>query len=178
MTRPSRWKRSDAKSPAAFPSGFSCLSSYGFKRFGPDAPLGFARLYQRLGHPDTSATDISLTGRLIAHQDGSGTFRIKDGLIQEVHRKSDKTWIEISNLEQFQTPDGHYLPQISSVTYRDPKTGDIESNRSNHFAWTHVGNFYLPEHLFTIEVGPAGARSVRKITFSNHKLSSVSKIAE
>jgi len=102
------------------------------------------------------------SGRLIAHKDGSGTFRIHDGLIHEVHRKSDSTWIEITNVEQLKTHDGRYLPETTSVTYRDPKTGDLLSNGSNRFTWKRVCDFYLPESTFTVEVGKNGARTVQK----------------
>lgn len=114
-----------------------------------------------------------IAGRLIAHTDGSGTFRVnKDGILIEVHRKSDNAWFEITNIEQFKTHTGRYLPRTTTVTYRDPKTGDIESNRSNLFTWKRVGDFYLPEEALTFEGGAGGKRTVHSITFANHKLAS------
>lgn len=111
-----------------------------------------------------------VNGRLVAHNDGSGVFRIKDGVIREVIRKSDRMWFEVSTLEIFETPDGLVLPRTSSTTYRDPKTGDVTSNRSNHFAWTQVGDYFLPQNALTVEVGADGSRNVRRIEFSNHEL--------
>jgi len=109
-------------------------------------------------------------GRLIAEDDGSGMFRIKNGVISEVVRKSESSWFEISNIEQLQTHNGQYLPRFTSVVYRHPQTGDIQSNRSNLFTWKRVGDFYLPASASTVEVGSRGERSVRKIVFTNHKL--------
>ncbi len=110
-------------------------------------------------------------GVLIAQKDGSGVFRLVDGTIHEVLRKSDESWFEITNLDQFKTPEGTFLPQVSAVVYRDPATGDIQSQRSNLFTWTEVGDFFLPKRTLTIDVGDAGKRSMRELILSNHKLS-------
>ncbi len=117
---------------------------------------------------DDDASHVS--GRLIAHNDGSGMFRIRDGVIWEVIRKSEKSWFEVSTLETVETPDGKILPRSTSTTYRDPKTGDITSNHSNFFGCKQVGGFFLPESALTIEVGANGTRTVRRITFDDHQL--------
>ncbi|MEX0793795.1 MAG: DUF3386 family protein [Pirellulaceae bacterium] len=117
---------------------------------------------------DQDATHAA--GRLVEHTDGSGVFRIEDDLIREVHRKSDSAWFEISTLETEVTSEGKHLPRSTSVTYRDPKTGDIESNLSNRFSWIKVGDFHLPAEAYTVEVANGGERSVRKITFTDHRL--------
>ncbi|RCS46411.1 DUF3386 family protein [Bremerella cremea] len=109
-------------------------------------------------------------GRLIAENDGSGVFRIQDGEIKEVIRRNESSWFEITTLENFTTPAGKVLPQTTSVTFRDPQTGDIESNLSNYFGWKQVGNFYLPATCYTVKVGEEGQRSVRKLEFTGHQL--------
>ncbi|MFN3153260.1 DUF3386 family protein [Bremerella sp.] len=111
-----------------------------------------------------------VAGRLIAENDGSGVFRIQDGQIKEVIRRNESSWFEITTLENFTTPDGKVLPQTTSVTFRDPDTGNIESNLSNYFAWKKVGDFYLPDHCYTVKTGEEGERSVRKLVFSSHQL--------
>ncbi|QDU76338.1 N-acetylneuraminate epimerase [Bremerella volcania] len=111
-----------------------------------------------------------VAGRLIAENDGSGIFRIQDGQIKEVIRRNESSWFEITTLENFTTPAGKVLPQTTSVTFRDPDTGNIESNLSNNFAWKKVGNYYLPDHCYTVKTGEKGERSVRKLEFSAHQL--------
>jgi len=111
-----------------------------------------------------------VAGRLIAENDGSGVFRIQDGQIKEVIRRNESSWFEITTLENFTTPAGKVLPQTTSVTFRDPDTGDIESNLSNYFAWKKVGDFYLPDHCYTVKTGDKGERSVRKLEFTAHQL--------
>ncbi|MEW4528094.1 DUF3386 family protein [Maioricimonas sp. JC845] len=110
-------------------------------------------------------------GRLIAQDDGGATLRrIGDRVLREVHRKSDTAWFEITTLKVLPTADGQFLPEVTSVVYRDPATGNITSNRTNHFSWTKVGEFLLPEEALTVEVAGEGARTTRKLAFSNHRL--------
>lgn len=111
-----------------------------------------------------------VAGRLIAENDGSGVFRIQDGQIKEVIRRNESSWFEITTLENFTTPEGKVLPQTTSVTFRDPDTGNIESNLANYFAWKKVGEYYLPDHCYTVKTGESGERSVRKLEFSAHQL--------
>ncbi|WDI40993.1 DUF3386 family protein [Bremerella sp. P1] len=111
-----------------------------------------------------------VAGRLIAENDGSGVFRIQEGQIKEVIRRNESSWFEITTLENFITPSGKVLPQTTSVTFRDPDTGNIESNLSNYFAWKQVGDFYLPDHCYTVKTGEKGERSVRKLEFTAHQL--------
>src|SRR5690606_17101333 len=119
--------------------------------------------------PDEDARHIA--GRLVADNDGGGALRIQDGVIREVHRKSGSSWFEVSTLDSLRTDDGRYLPKVSSVTYRDPESGDLRSTRSNTFAWEKVGAFHLPKETLTVELGPGGERTTRRITLSNHRLS-------
>ena len=100
-------------------------------------------------------------------------FRIANGLIREVLRKSDTQWLEISNMELTRTTEGKVLPKSTSVCYRDPGTGNLLSNRSNTFAWQRVGGFDLPARSYTVEVSENGQRSVRELVLSNHRLTSV-----
>ncbi len=111
-----------------------------------------------------------IAGRLVAENDGSGIFRIQDGQIKEIIRRNESSWFEISTLENFTTGSGKILPQTTSVTFRDPETGNITSNLSNYFAWKEVGDFYLPDHCYTVKTGEEGERSIRKLEFSAHQL--------
>ncbi|WP_197452137.1 DUF3386 family protein [Rosistilla carotiformis] len=140
-----------------------------------------SKLRSVIGHrrPGSAATEVKLAesgasadfGLFVARLDGSGTFRIQDGLIREVHRKNDSHWFEITNVEFFDAGNGKVLPETSSVTYRDPKTGDITKNVVNRFTWTSVGDFLLPEGCLTIETSADGGRQTRQLQFTKHKLS-------
>ncbi|PQO45359.1 DUF3386 family protein [Blastopirellula marina] len=109
-------------------------------------------------------------GRQIAENDGSGVFRIQDGEIKEVIRRNESSWFEITTLENFTTSAGKVLPRTTSVTFRNPDTGNIESNLSNYFGWTKVGAFYLPSDCKTVKVGEDGQRSTRTLSFTGHQL--------
>ncbi|MEW4456033.1 DUF3386 family protein [Bremerella sp. JC817] len=109
-------------------------------------------------------------GRLVAENDGSGIFRIQDGQIKEVIRRNESSWFEITTLENLTTPAGKVLPRSTSVTFRNPDTGNIESNLSNYFGWTQVGEFFLPDYCYTVKVGADGERSTRKLEFKSHQL--------
>lgn len=109
-------------------------------------------------------------GVYVTRTDGNGTLRIEDGVIREVHRKSDSRWFEITNIELFDAGDNKVLPATTSVTYRDPKTGDITSNKTNRFEWSEVGGFFLPKSCLTVETSSAGKRQTRELTFTDHKL--------
>ncbi|MFG0267031.1 MAG: DUF3386 family protein [Rhodopirellula sp. JB055] len=139
-----------------------------------------SKLSSVIGHrrPGGDAPEVTLDergtspefGSYVSRVDGSGVFRIENGRIREVHRKSDSRWFEITNVEFFDSEDGKVLPEITSVTYRDPKTGNITKNKTNRFTWTRVGDFFLPEECLTIETGSDGSRQTREITFTNHRL--------
>lgn len=143
-------------------------------------PWIHSKLRSVIGHrrPGSAAVEVQVAeqetspefGIFVARKDGSGTFRIENGLIREVLRKTDSNWLEITNVEMFDAGDGKVLPETSSVSYRDPKTGDLTKNVTNRFTWTRAGDFFLPSECFTIETGAAGARQTRQLTFRNHKL--------
>jgi hypothetical protein len=109
-------------------------------------------------------------GRLVNIDGKNVSFRLKDDVITEVHRRSNKSWFTISILDVWRTKEGSVLPRNTSVTYRDPQTGTITLNRSNTFSFTHVGNFDLPEWMLTVECSEDFKRNVGSIKLSNHRL--------
>jgi len=116
-----------------------------------------------------------VAGQLVEQLDGSGTFRIRDGVLLEVLRKDDSQWMEISNLDMFVTAEGKQLPRTTSVAFRDPASGNLKSQLSNTFEWKRIGHFDLPTRTFTVEVGSNGKRTVREIVFRNHSLQAPSR---
>lgn len=89
-------------------------------------------------------------------------------IMTEVHRRSPKSWFTISTLDVWRTKEGLVLPRDTSVTYRNPQTGAITSNRSNTFSFTRVGDFDLPETMLTVKCSDNFDRNVGSIKLSNH----------
>lgn len=106
----------------------------------------------------------------VQRADGSGRYHIIDGLIREVYRRSDDSWFEITNVTFHHMDDGQVLPEVTSVTYRDPSTGDIIESRTNDFRWVEVDGFYLPKSCTTVMTAADGARQLREVVFSDHQL--------
>ncbi|MEM0924922.1 MAG: DUF3386 family protein [Planctomycetota bacterium] len=139
-----------------------------------------SKLRSVIGHrrPSDAPAEVTLAGEqgtpefgvYVERTDGNGTLRIQDGLIREVHRKSDSRWFEITNVKLFDAGDGRVLPETTMVTYRDPQTGDITSVKTNRFEWTKLGDFFVPDRCLTIETGAAGTRETRELVFTNHQL--------
>jgi len=148
-------------------------------------PWIHSKLTSVIGHRKPSASsrddqfqvDGQSSSGVRISQGENAQFLLQDNVIREVHRKSDSHWFEISTLEVDELSDGKNLPKITSVTYRDPKSGNITKVRTNRFTWVNVGTYYLPESCFTIETGPEGTRQTREIVFTNHKLTTTPTIA-
>ncbi|XZE20824.1 DUF3386 family protein [Pirellulaceae bacterium SH449] len=115
----------------------------------------------------------AITGYQVQLIDGDGIFRLRNGDIAEVVRKSEKNWFEITNVRHLDCGNGKSLPEVTSVTYRNPKSGDIERTVANEFTWTQVGKYWLPLSCFTVETRDGGEREVRRITFTDHRLAEV-----
>lgn len=109
-------------------------------------------------------------GRLVNIDGKNVSFRLKDNVMTEVHRRSPKSWFTISTLEVWRTKEGTVLPRNTSVTYRDSQSGAVTSNRSNTFKFKRVGNFDLPETMLTVECGKDFERKVGSIKLANHRL--------
>lgn len=117
-------------------------------------------------------------GRLVNIEGKNVSFRLKDDVMTEVHRRSTKTWFTISTLDVWRTKEGLVLPRDTSVTYRNPQTGAITSNRSNTFSFKRVGDFDLPETMLTVECIENFDRNVGSIKLSNHRLLAPASISQ
>ncbi|MCA9015714.1 MAG: DUF3386 family protein, partial [Planctomycetaceae bacterium] len=78
----------------------------------------------------------------------------------------------------WRTKEGAVLPRDTSVTYRNPKTGAITSNRSNTFSFTRVGNHDLPATMLTVECGENFERNTGSIQLSNHRLLTAESLSQ
>lgn len=109
-------------------------------------------------------------GRLIKDLTDDSQFRIQDKTMTEVHRRSDKSWFTVTTLLVQKCEEGSHLPRMTSVTYRDPTTGHIESNRANTFEWIAVGPYFLPQRTLTVVTANDGSHQTQELTFNRHQL--------
>lgn len=136
-------------------------SVIGHRKYRVQKPIPATFADQQVNHP---------LGRLVNIDDKNVSFRLQDNVMTEVQRRSDKMWFTISTLDVWRTKEGAVLPRDTSVTYRNPKTGAITSNRSNTFTFSRVGNYDLPATMLTVECGENFERNIGSIKLSNHSL--------
>ncbi|WP_299467269.1 DUF3386 family protein [uncultured Gimesia sp.] len=136
-------------------------SVIGHRKYRVQKPIPATFADQQVNHP---------LGRLVNIDDKNVSFRLQNNVLTEVQRRSDKMWFTISTLDVWRTKEGGILPRDTSVTYRNPQTGAITSNRSNTFSFKRVGNFDLPEKMLTVECSENFERNVGSIKLSNHSL--------
>jgi N-acetylneuraminic acid mutarotase len=111
-------------------------------------------------------------GRLIKSRDASehSLWRVKDDMLTEVHRISDKTRMIISVIEVTRNAEGKHLPRSYSVTTWNAATGAIESSRQVFNEWQRFGSYDLPTRLLAAVSKGDGSRVVEEIVLSNHRL--------
>lgn len=144
-------------------------STIGHRKYRQQKPIPATFADDEVHHP---------LGRLVNIDGKNVSFRLQDDVMTLVQRRSDKMWFSITTLDVWRTKEGSVLPRDTSVTYRDPKTGAITSNRSNTFSFKRVGNFDLPENMLTIECGGNFERNVGSIKLSNHRLLSPESLSQ
>lgn len=102
--------------------------------------------------------------------DGMGSFyRIKDGRIQQINRKTPRFSFTINVEESVKNEDGKYLTHKYTVYYFNPETGalkDVESY-TDHYARVDKSDLPVKRRIIT---GEDGTVSVRALTLSNHKM--------
>lgn len=144
-------------------------SVIGHRKYRQQKPIPATFADQEVDHP---------LGRLVNIDGKNVSFRLQGDVMTEVHRRSDKSWFTISTLDVLRTKENETLPQVTSVTYRNPQTGEILSNRSNTFAFTRVGKFDLPTSMLTVECGEKFDRNVGSIKLTNHRLLTDSALSQ
>ncbi|MFQ5672395.1 MAG: DUF3386 family protein [Nitrospinales bacterium] len=113
------------------------------------------------GHP--------LGQRIILGGDGMSSFyRIKDGRIRQINRKTPRISFTINIEDSVKTQDGKYLTSRYTVYYFNPENGVLKDVESYSDAYTRVGDADLPE-LRRIINSDNGGVSVSTMTLSNHK---------
>ncbi|QDU50184.1 DUF3386 family protein [Gimesia panareensis] len=144
-------------------------SVIGHRKYRQQKPIPATFADQEVNHP---------LGRLVNIDGKNVSFRLQGDVMTEVHRRSDKSWFTISTLDVWRTRENEVLPQVTSVTYRDPQSGAILSNLSNTFGFKRVGKFDLPASMLTVECGEKFDRNVGSIKLSNHRLLTDSSLSQ
>ena len=108
-------------------------------------------------------------GRIVSMGgDGMSSFyRIKDGRIQQINRKTPRMAFTINIEESVKNPDNKYLTHKYTVYYFNTENGikDVESYTDDY---VRVGDADLPEFRRIIN-SEKGAIQVNSMTLSNHK---------
>jgi hypothetical protein len=111
-------------------------------------------------------------GRLIKSKDAAehSLWRVKDDVLTEVHRISDKTRMIISVSDVTRNAEKKHLPKSYVVTTFDAATGAIQQSRQLTNQWVAIGGYDLPARLTAVVNKADGSRTVEEIVLTNHKL--------
>ena len=96
-------------------------------------------------------------------------YRIKDGRIQQINRKTPHMSFSINIEESVKNQEGKFLTRKYSVFYFNPKDNSLKNVESYTDQYTRVGNFDLPEQRRIIDTQDSEI-VVSTMTLSNHKM--------
>lgn len=110
-------------------------------------------------------------GRLVEFDDASlhSAYRIKDGVITEVHRTQGDARFTITTLDVYRNEAGRYVPADFVADFWDAKSGELTSSEAVHDEWTSVGGLELPSAHVVVKTTRRG-RQVMRVDFSDHQL--------
>ena len=102
--------------------------------------------------------------------DGMGSFyRVKDGRIQQINRKSPRFSFSINIEESVKNAEDKFLTRKYSVFYFQPESQALKNVESYTDHYTRVGKYDLPEQRRIIDC-QEGVCVVSTMTLSNHKM--------
>lgn len=108
--------------------------------------------------------------RVVLGGDGMGSFyRIKDGRIQQINRKSPRFSFTINIEESVKNEEGKYLTRKYSVFYFNGETGALKDVESYTDGYARVGEYDLPQYRRVINCAE-GSVVVSSMTLSGHKI--------
>ena len=146
--------------PAAIAGSIRSLVAHRLSDSDGDAEESNAAFAEEFtGHP---------LGRLISLGDGSGKYRVRDGLLRQVNRESSRGRFTISVLEVYRNAEGTTLPRTYTVSYWN-SDGELDRVNVINESWKRVGSFDLPERYSTVTTGDSQHENLR-LDFSNHHL--------
>ncbi len=101
--------------------------------------------------------------------DGMSSFyRIKEGRIHQINRKTPRFSFTINVEESAKNEDGKFLTRRYTVYYFNPEGTGLKDVESYTDEYTRVGGFDLPQYRRVIN-GEGGSISVNSMTFTDHK---------
>lgn len=99
-----------------------------------------------------AGAENALGPKIVFEGDPLGSsYRIRDGIITEVHRQMHGSLFTITTLEVVAGADGRTMPKHYVVTYFDPDTKAINGVAQYTEHYTDVNGIYLPTHIRVIE---------------------------
>lgn len=102
--------------------------------------------------------------------DGMGSFyRVKDGRIQQINRKTPRFSFSINIEESVKNADDKFLTKKYSVYYFNPENQGLKNVESYTDHYTRVDKYDLPEQRRIID-SQEGNCVVSTMTLSNHKM--------
>ncbi len=108
--------------------------------------------------------------KIVMGGDGMSSFyRIKDGRIHQINRKTPRMAFTINVEESVKNADDKYLTRRYTVYYFNPENGSIKDVESYTDEYTRVGAVDLPQVRRIIN-SEEGQIAVNSMALSNHKL--------
>jgi hypothetical protein len=108
--------------------------------------------------------------KIVMGGDGMSSFyRIKDGRIHQINRKTPRMAFTINVEDSVKNVDDKYLTRKYTVYYFNPENGSLKDVESYTDDYTRVGEVDLPQVRRIIN-SEEGQISVNSMTLSNHKL--------
>lgn len=99
-----------------------------------------------------AGAENALGPKIVFEGDPLGSsYRIRDGVITEVHRQMHGSLFTITTLETVAGADGRTMPKHYVVTYFDPDTKNIRGVAQYTELYADVDGMYLPTHIRVIE---------------------------
>jgi len=114
--------------------------------------------------------DHPLGRSIVMGGDGMGSFyRVKDGRIQQINRKTPRFSFSINIEESIKNCDGKFLTKAYTVYYFNPEDGKLKNAESYTDQYTRVGQSDLPEYrrIISAEDGEVVTNTIK---LKNHKM--------
>jgi hypothetical protein len=138
------------------------LNLVGHRR-GGDFAQGDGRYPLQLGPDDGNAY-----GRLVlVNDDTQSSYRIRDNRVMEVTRTMEGSCFTISVIETMEADAGRYLANHFVVSYRDPKSGELQKIEGYRDSYSRVAGVWLPTSRTVLDIGRDASPQVRMIRFRN-----------
>lgn len=113
-------------------------------------------------------------GRLIRLGDErfQSAYRIRDGVVTEVNRRTGDTRFTISVLDVTRNAEREYLPHVVSLSTWDNKAGTLLSSQMVTNTWQRVENWDLPRRILEVYTS-ASEQEVRELELRDLKVPAV-----